>query len=160
MAERGDVSVQTVVSGLSLLLNTSRALLEKAKLEAQESLENFVQDKITNLLGLISAGVKFYKSLGVKKRSEAESVWQRVYHHAEVRDQVEELLELESEWDSFIESVDEGLHAGATQSSGRRADSLSLQMPLTDGSSGKSVTLGHYMEQGQNLLLVLIRHYG
>lgn len=44
---------------------------------------------------------------------------------------------LQSEWDSFVEGVDEGLHAGATQSSGQTADSLSPQIPLTDGSSGK-----------------------
>lgn len=35
MAERGDVTQETVASGLSLLLKTNRALLDKAKLEAQ-----------------------------------------------------------------------------------------------------------------------------
>lgn len=160
MAERGDVTEKTVASGLSLLLKTNRALLDKAKLEAQESLESFVAHKLVDLLGLIAAGAEFYKSLGVKKRSEAESVWQKFYHHAEVRDEVEELLELESEWDSFIESVDEGVHAGAGQSSGLRADSLSPEIPLADGGSGKSATLGQYLGQGQKLLLVLIRHYG
>lgn len=46
-------------------------------------------------------------------------------------------VRLQSEWDSFIESVDEGVHAGAGQSSGLRADSLSPEIPLADGGSGK-----------------------
>lgn len=47
----------------------------------------------------------------------------------------------QSEWDSFIDSVDEGLDAGARQSSGRRVDSLSPETPLVDGGSGKWVGL-------------------
>ncbi|TWW68562.1 hypothetical protein D4764_19G0003600, partial [Takifugu flavidus] len=60
-------------------LGLSGALLRAAKREAQESLEGFVPHKITTLLGLISAGAQFYKSLGVKKKSEAEAVWQKYY---------------------------------------------------------------------------------
>ncbi|KAF1376886.1 hypothetical protein PFLUV_G00216130 [Perca fluviatilis] len=125
-----------------------------------DSLEMFVPDKITILLGLMAAGTDFYKSLGVKKKSEAEDLWQKSYHHVAVREQVEELLQLESEWDSFLESVDRGLRTTDGQlAGGQIADSLSPDTAFTDGRSAKSVTLGQFLGQGQKLLLVLIRHF-
>lgn len=123
-----------------------------------ESLERFVPYKITTLYGLMTAGAQLFKSLGVKKKSEAEAVWQKFYHRAAVREQVDELLQLESDWDSFLVSVDEGLQTEL--SGGTIAESLSPETPFTDGRSGKSVTLGQYLDQGQKLLLVLIRHFG
>uniref|UniRef100_A0A4W6ES13 Selenoprotein L n=1 Tax=Lates calcarifer TaxID=8187 RepID=A0A4W6ES13_LATCA len=73
------------------------------------------------------------------KKSEAEAVWQKSYH----------------EWDSFLESVDRDLQTTDGQLSGvKSADSLSPETPFTDGRSGKSVTLGDYLGQGQKLLLL------
>ncbi|XP_035535087.1 selenoprotein L [Morone saxatilis] len=95
MAEDVTVSEETLTSALSQLVNLGRILLQKARQEAAESLETFVPHKITTLFGLITAGAQLYKSLGVKKKTEAEAVWQKYYHHAAVREQVEELLELE-----------------------------------------------------------------
>uniref|UniRef100_A0A671V8T0 Selenoprotein L n=2 Tax=Sparus aurata TaxID=8175 RepID=A0A671V8T0_SPAAU len=158
MAEDVTVSEETLTSSLSLLVNLGKVLLEKAKQEAAESLERFVPYKITTLYGLMTAGAQLFKSLGVKKKSEAEAVWQKFYHRAAVREQVDELLQLESDWDSFLVSVDEGLQTEL--SGGTIAESLSPETPFTDGRSGKSVTLGQYLDQGQKLLLVLIRHFG
>lgn len=161
MAEDVTVSEETVTSALTLLVNLSKVLLQNAKEDAAVSLENLVPHKISTLFGLITAGADLYKSLGVKTKSEAEAVWQKFYHHAGVREQVEELLQLESEWDSFLESVDTGLQTTHEQPSGAEtADSLSPDIVFTDARSGKSVTLGQYLDEGQKLLLVLIRHVG
>uniref|UniRef100_A0AAQ4S386 Selenoprotein L n=2 Tax=Gasterosteus aculeatus aculeatus TaxID=481459 RepID=A0AAQ4S386_GASAC len=155
------VSEETLTSALALMVNLGKVLLETAKHEAQESLEKFVPYKITTLLGLITAGADFYRSIGVKKKTEAEKVWQRFYHNAAVRELVEELLTLESEWDSFLESVDSRLQTTDRQlSGGKIADHLSPDTAFTDGRSGESVTLGRYLGQGQKPLLVLIRHFG
>lgn len=43
---------------------------------------------------------------------------------------------IQSEWDSFLESVDEGLQTTAL-TEGKLADSLGPEIPLTDGRSGK-----------------------
>lgn len=161
MAEDVTASDETLTSGLTLLVNLGNVLLQNAKQDAEVSLENFVPHKITTLLGLITAGAHLYKSLGVKKKSEAEAIWQKCYHKAAVREQLEVLLQLESEWDSFLESVDRGLKTTDRQLSGAKtADSLSPDTSFTDGRSGECVTLGHYLGQGRKLLLVLIRHFG
>lgn len=161
MAEDVAESQQTLVSGLTLLVNWGKILLSEAKKNAEVSLEDFVPHKISTLFGLITAGADFYKSLGVKKWSEAETIWQKFYDHEAVREQVEELLQLETEWDSFLEGVDRGLQTTDTQlSGGQIADTLSPETELIDARSAKSVTLGQYLGQGQKLLLVLIRHFG
>ncbi|TKS76180.1 hypothetical protein D9C73_009658 [Collichthys lucidus] len=158
MAEDESVCEETLTDSLSLLVNLSKVLLQNAKQEAQESLESFVPHKITTLFGLITAGAQFYKRLGVKKRREAEAVWQKSYHLAAVREQVEELLQVEDEWDFFLDGVDKGLQTTDRQLAGAgAADSLSPETPLTDGRSGKSVTLGQYLDQGQKLLLALLK---
>lgn len=73
-----------------------------------------------------------------------------------VREQVEELLKLQTEWDSFLEGVDRSLQTADSQ----EAEHLSPATELCDGRTGKSMTLGDYMDEGQKLLLVLIRHFG
>lgn len=161
MAEDVAVSEEILTDGLTLLVNMGKVLLQNAKEEAADSLENFVPHKITTLFGLITAGARFYSSIEVKKKCEAEAVWQKSYHHAAVREQVQELQQLEKEWDSFLESVDKDLQTTDVQLSGEKtADSLSPETLFTDGRSGRSVTLSQYLDQGQNLLLVLLRHFG
>lgn len=113
------------------------------------------------MFGLITGGATFYKNLGVKKKREAEEIWQKSYHRAAVREQVDEFLQLETEWDAFLESVDRGLQTTDGQlSSVKTAECLSPDTELTDARSGKSVTLGQFLSPGQKLLLVLIRHVG
>ncbi|KAG7219614.1 hypothetical protein INR49_018952 [Caranx melampygus] len=150
MAEDVTVSEERLSAAVGLLVNLGKTLLLTAKQDAAASLENFVPYKITTLFGLITAGTDLYKSIGVKKKSEAEALWQKFYHHEAVREKVEELLELESEWDSFMERVDKDLQATDRQLSGQKlADSLSPDMSFTDARSGKSVTLGDYLGRGQ-----------
>ncbi|KAK2856012.1 hypothetical protein Q5P01_004747 [Channa striata] len=179
MAEDVTVSEETLTNGLSLLVKVGKVLLETAQQDAQgqcdqmtglktnghaASLRNFVPHKITTLFGLITAGTDFYKRLGVKKRTEAEAIWQKFYHHAAVREQLEDLLQLEvrtRRWDSFLESVDRGLQTHDGQlSGGRTTDCLSPDTVFTDARSGRSVTLGQYLGRGQMLLLVVMRHFG
>ncbi|XP_067337428.1 selenoprotein L isoform X2 [Channa argus] len=143
MAEDVTVSEETLTNGLSMLVKVGKVLLETAQQDAQASLRNFVPHKITVLFGLITAGTDFYRS------------------HVAVREQLEDLLQLEREWDSFLESVDRDLQTSDGQLSGEKTtDSLRPGTVLTDARSGRSVTLDQYLVRGQKLLLVLIRHFG
>ncbi|KAF6735842.1 hypothetical protein FQA47_002409 [Oryzias melastigma] len=152
---------EPLTRALSLLVNLGQVLLEKAQQEAAASLETFVPHKISTMFGLITAGANFYRSLGVKTKSEAEEVWKKSYHHAAVREQVEELLQLESDWDAFLQSVDEDLQCTDKLLSGSKAaDRIGADSVFTDARSAESVTLGQFLGQNQKLLLVLIRHFG
>ncbi|KAL3979493.1 ubiquitin C [Sarotherodon galilaeus] len=148
MAEDVAVSEETLTDGLTLLVNMGKVLLHNAKEEAADSLENFVPHKITTLFGLITAGAKFYSSIEVKKKCEAEAVWQKSCHNAAVREQVQELQQLEKEWDSFLESVDKDLQTTDVQlSGGKTADSLSPETLFTDGRSGNVEGAQLWLEQ-------------
>ncbi|MED6294476.1 hypothetical protein CHARACLAT_021413 [Characodon lateralis] len=154
MAEDAAISEETLTSGLSLLVSLGKILLQNAEQEAAASLESFVPHKITTLFGLITAGEDFYRSIGVKTKGEAEAVWQKSHHQPAVREQVEELLKLEKEWDSFLLSLDKGLQMTDEELSGAKTvDSLSPDSLFTDARSGESVTLGQFLGQGQKLLL-------
>lgn len=151
----------SLIRGLTMLVSLGKVLLQKAKEEAQESLESFVPHKITTMFGLITGGTTLLKNLGVTKMSEAEELWKKSYHREAVREQVDELLQLETEWDSFLEGVDRGLQTpGEQMSDMKTAESLSLDTELINTCSGKNVTLGEFLSPGQMQLLVLIRHIG
>lgn len=146
----------TLVQGLTMLVSLGRVLLHKAKDEAAE--EGFLPYKITTMFGLITGGATLFKNLGVTKKSEAEEIWKKLYHREAVREQVDALLQLETEWDSFLESVDSGLQTSDVPLS--VMSSLNPDMALLDARTAKNVTLGEYLTPGQKQLLVLIRHVG
>ncbi|PWA27366.1 hypothetical protein CCH79_00000590 [Gambusia affinis] len=136
MAEDVTVSEETLTGALSLLVSLGQILLQNAQQEAAASLQTFVPHKITTLFGLITAGENFYRRIGVKTKGEAEAVWQKLYHHPAVREQVEELLNLENEWDSFLQSVDKDLQTtDELLSRAKPADSLSPDSVFTDARS-------------------------
>ncbi|KAJ8009060.1 hypothetical protein DPEC_G00084920 [Dallia pectoralis] len=150
-----------LICGLAGLNTMGRILLENAKQEAAGSIKDFVPNKITTLFGLMTCGANFYKSISVKTQKEAEDLWKKSYHHAKVRDQVDELLQLEKEWDAFLDSIDTELKNTDKQLMGHASlKNLGADTLLTDARSGENVALGKYFGKGESLLLVLIRHFG
>lgn len=156
MAEELTEAEDTLVRGLSMLVSLGNVLLNKAREESAE--EGFLPYKITTMFGLITGGATLYKNLGVTKKSEAEEIWKKSYHREAVREQVDALLQLETEWDSFVQTVDSELQASKVPVSIMK--SLSPDIPLLDARTEKNVTLGEYLNPGQKQLLVLIRHAG
>ncbi|KAJ0061201.1 hypothetical protein NL108_013514 [Boleophthalmus pectinirostris] len=160
MAEEMTETEDALVRGLSLLVSLGRVLLQKAKDEAAES-EGFLPYKITTMFGLITGGTTLFKNLGVTKKSEAEELWKKFYHREAVREQVDALLQLETEWDSFLEHVDEGLLSSNRQVLPiNTTESLSPDTALIDARTAKNVTLGEFLTPGKKQLLVLTRHVG
>ncbi|KAJ0026779.1 hypothetical protein NQD34_017779 [Periophthalmus magnuspinnatus] len=160
MAEKMTEAEDTLVRGLSMLVSLGRVLLQKARDEAAESLEGFLPYKITTMFGLITGGTTLLKNLGVTKKSEAEELWKKSYHRDAVREQVDALLQLETEWDSFLEHVDQGLLTPNGVSPMQTTETLRPDTALIDARTAKNVSLGEFLGPGQKQLLVLIRHVG
>lgn len=103
----------------------------------------------------------FSFSLGVKTIKEAERIWQDFFQITEVRDNVESLLQLEVEWDSFLKRLDDQMKMSDTVlSQCPTAQMLSSDTQLINVQTKKNVTLGQYLGKGENILLVLLRHFG
>ncbi|KAL2098850.1 hypothetical protein ACEWY4_005330 [Coilia grayii] len=163
--ETGDV-LETLVNSLTKFVLTGRSLLEIAQGESETgSLQDFIRNKISierpkSLLGLIAAGAELYKSLSVKKRTEAEALWSIKFRHAEVQEAVDSLLQLGAEWDAFLEGLDHKLKLkDGTLNQTINIASLPADTIFTDARTGNAVSLGKYLGKGSKTLLVLIRQF-
>lgn len=155
---------QNILTGaLKDLIAFVRTSLENVEKDVAKggSLLETAHQKINILFGLMSAGAKFFNSLGVKNIKEAESIWEQFFQITEVRDNVESLLQLEVEWDSFLKCLDVQMQMSDTVlSEFPAAQTLSADTRLTHVQTKENVSLGQYMGKGENLLLVLLRHFG
>lgn len=131
------------------------------KMDSGGTLLDIANRKIRPLFGLMSAGAKFLNSLGVKNIKEAESIWEDFFQITEVRDNVESLLQLEVEWDTFLKRLDDQMKMSDTVlSQCPAAQMLSSDTQLINVQTKENVTLGQYLGKGENILLVLLRHFG
>ncbi|XP_041928533.1 uncharacterized protein LOC121693270 [Alosa sapidissima] len=166
MAETTADSPETLVNTLTKFILTGRSLLQIAQGEVVTgSLQDFIRNKISierpkSLLGLIAAGAELYKGLSVKKKKEAEDLWGSKFRHAEVREVVEDLLQLGADWDAFLEGLDNELQPRNDALSQTVAvTSLAAETVFTDGRTGTDVSLRKYLGKGSKTLLVLIRQF-
>ncbi|XP_071752997.1 prostamide/prostaglandin F synthase-like [Centroberyx gerrardi] len=111
------------------------------------SLEEFIRKKIRieqnqSLLGLIEAGAALYRRC------------------AALRDAVEDFLQLEVQWDAFLQHLDDELHLSAKiLDQGQQARWISPDTPLLNARTGETLTLEKYLGKGEKILLVLIRQF-
>uniref|UniRef100_A0A673JKQ6 Uncharacterized LOC107742218 n=2 Tax=Sinocyclocheilus rhinocerous TaxID=307959 RepID=A0A673JKQ6_9TELE len=153
----------TLIGALKELIGFGRTSLENVEKDIAKggSLQEIVDKKIRPLFGLMSAGAKFFNSLGVKNQKEAESLWEQFFQNIEVRDNVEGLLQLEVEWDSFLRRLDVQMQMSDTVLSQCPAvQTLRSDTRFIHVQTKENVSLGQYLGKGENLLLVLLRHFG
>ncbi|KAG7265013.1 hypothetical protein CRUP_038118, partial [Coryphaenoides rupestris] len=141
-------ALENLTSSLSLLVNSGKAILDNAKHDAAASLEGFVPDKISTMFGLITVAADFYNSIGVTSKADAESTWAKSYHHVSVRNEVENLLQLESQWNSFLAGVDAELCPVETQGpeGSCTPDRLSGDVALVDARTTDHVSVRNEVE--------------
>lgn len=159
MAEVDESTLVGALKELTIFGRTSLEYVEKDTANGCTLQE--VNGKVLPLLGLMSAGAKFCNSLGVKNQKEAEILWERFFQNAEVRESVEGLLQLEVEWDRFLKRLDVQMQMSDTVLSQHpAAQTLSSDMRFLHVQTKENVSLGQYLGKGENLLLVLLRHFG
>ncbi|XP_048452531.1 selenoprotein L [Rhincodon typus] len=157
---------EALLRALGELSRAGRAILAAAKADscggggaAPEMLQEFVSQKIGRMGGMIHLYANFLNSLHVHKRSEAEDLWETFYHSASVRDHVEDLLQFELEWNSFLSEVDAGLKANCLQAQLKLGTQVPGHMTFTEARSGREVQLEEILQHREKLLLVLLRHF-
>ncbi|KAK7133456.1 hypothetical protein R3I94_015366 [Phoxinus phoxinus] len=158
-----EVDQNTLIRALKEFKRFGRTALDNVEndvVKGGSSQEN-VNKKIRPLFGLMSAGAKFFNCLGVKNQKEAESLWEQFFQITEVRDDVEGLLQLEVEWDSFLKHLDVQMQMSDTiLSQCPAAQTLSSDSRFMHVQTKENVSLSQYLGKGENLLLVLLRHFG
>ncbi|KAJ8270705.1 hypothetical protein GJAV_G00118290 [Gymnothorax javanicus] len=155
----GEVKLRSddvLVNALSDFLSAARKQLNETKNECSKGHPpEKVSEIICGLFGSVVPAASFFTSLSVKSRVEAEELWKTAYSRAEVRDRVEDFLQLEEDWDAFLQSQDAEQHKSDTLlRQDLKAGSLIGEMALTDARTGKTVNLAQYLGKGERLLLL------
>ena len=97
------------VRALSSLL---RSLLKKAEQDVGDSLEEFMRCKKDYQLGAAIGGYfRCFNTFGVKTRSEVEKKWAELYGKSEMREALDDLYDVEENWNQFLEKGDDMLES-------------------------------------------------
>lgn len=152
------------VQALKSFTDKGKCLLELAETQSKEgSLQDYIRLKIRieqkqSLLGLIDAAAELFRSLSVKTLKDAEDLWGSHSGCADVASALRAFEDLELQWDSFLQRLDQGLQL-EPQTEQRHPQSISPHLPLTCARSGREVMLGDFLQKDEKLLLVLIRQF-
>lgn len=152
------------VQALKSFTEKGKCLLEMAKTQSKEgSLQDYIRLKIRieqkqSLLGLMDAAAELFRSLSVKTLKDAEDLWKSHSGCADVSSVLHDFEELELQWDSFLQRLDQDLQL-EHQTEQRHPQSISPHLPLTCARSGREVMLGDFLQKDEKLLLVLIRQF-
>lgn len=152
------VSANTISTTLSSMTEKLVSILSSARKQADESMENFVTEKVWSLGGAIGLYADLFTSLHVTTRSAFEDVVKANFRNMDVRDEFEELIETETEWQKFLEGVERYLEKSDNVTNLKVNDQAPMDMPLVESTTGKTVTLREYSDNNSQLL-VLFRHY-
>ncbi|XP_069741182.1 selenoprotein L isoform X2 [Narcine bancroftii] len=142
MEEAVPAAGQELLRALEELSQGGQEILASARAESSgELFKSFISQKIGRLAGLIQLYANFFNNF------------------SSVREQVEDLMEFELEWNNFLGDVD-----GQMKTSTICAElSLGSQVPgclvFTDVRNGREVQLREFLEGQEKLLLVLLRHF-
>nr|XP_032803421.1 uncharacterized protein LOC116939324 isoform X2 [Petromyzon marinus] len=142
----GDCSQQQqqelLVKALARTVAGGRSLLGGAQAESGEGeLQEFVLQKITSLGGMIREYAQLMSSMLVSSRADLEQLWRLHLGKSDVREAVEELLQLEEEWSSFLKGMDERLDIEVTAPGvAEPAVQLPLDLELTDARCGRCLS--------------------
>ncbi|KAL5008376.1 hypothetical protein ScPMuIL_013957 [Solemya velum] len=146
-----------IVEELSRLVEKQQSLLKSAEADVEESLNGFIEDKLTKLWGLVGVYKKCLERFGMKTKSELETFLKKYFRYRDVQEIVTELDDTEKEWDTFLQNIDEII-----DDTGEGVVSLGeegpVNEPLVDVRSEKNVTLRDYLGSS-NVLLILLRHF-
>lgn len=161
------MELQSVINELSTSL---RKMVEGglAHLEKSKDINDFVTSRgAENLHGLLSVyPVQLYaecfKSLGMKSRTELETLWGKNFHHEEVRDAVEELLLAEDNYRSLVQELDRRMHAheeAVALPVVVAGECLRTEATFVEARSGDTISLKALLQKSLYTLFVLRKHY-
>ncbi|KAI8486915.1 hypothetical protein Bbelb_354230 [Branchiostoma belcheri] len=152
-------SPTSLVDNVSKTVSEMEELLERARNFVKESLDDFMDHRVECLGGLIGIYHNFLTRLCVKTRLEAERLWEHLYRYPSVQSAVEDLWEVEEQWDRFLHDVDKQLNADRAGEDLRLGSLGPVDVPLVDAGTGRSVNLQDYLGS-QCLILAEIQAAG
>ena len=161
----------------TVLLSALRKLNQELSKRASDGRKNFEAMKFDRLnefltfdceVGIINVAplfsyVQCLKAVGAKTRAELEEMWKRWYHDEEVRECVEELLDLETSIQELFNDIDVEVQKVEDQLAIQNITKVGEQLPadlaLTNCCSGEVVNLGNVWKQSKFTHFVFLKFY-
>ena len=161
----------------TVLLSALRKLNQELSKRASDGRKNFEAMKFDRLnefltfdceVGIISVAplfsyVQCLKAVGAKTRAELEEMWKRWYHDEEVRECVEELLDLETSIQELFNDIDVEVQKAEDQLAIQNITKVGEQLPadlaLTNCSSGEMVNIENIWKQSKFTHFVFLKFY-
>ena len=100
---------------------------------------------------------------GVATRKELERLWGGLFHDEEVRETVEELLEVEEAFEELMADFDRELQKLEDQHAVANPLSVGDTLPalsLVEAETGEAVPVDKYLKRSKLSLFILVRHFG
>ena len=91
---------------LKQLKSVLTRILAEAQKNAEESIEDFVTDKVRKMGAMIGHYFNAFQALDVTSRKGLDEAVAKMYRSQEIQDAAEELFKAEDEWDSFLKETD------------------------------------------------------
>lgn len=151
-------------TALEICSTQLRLLLEEHKSQAQSNLPKFLEEGITQC----GKAMRIYKDLFLsgsgKTRESVDATIKKNFKNSAVRDNYENLISVEDDWNLFLHDIDPASKDKAQQKILLTGDRLQPDIRLLDPVSKESVTLKQVCgaggeHTGEHTLLVLLRHY-
>eukprot|EP00088_Acartia_fossae_P019320 TRINITY_DN21273_c0_g1_i1.p1 TRINITY_DN21273_c0_g1~~TRINITY_DN21273_c0_g1_i1.p1 ORF type:complete len:157 (+),score=36.71 TRINITY_DN21273_c0_g1_i1:67-537(+) len=134
------------------------ASLDKAKTAFKNDPEEWIENGVSKDLGPnIGSYAAFYTSLGVQDQAGLHQLFKKNFKNVEVQERYEELLEVEDDWNSFLDSADTALSAGLLPP--LKEGELITDKIVLNTVGGAEVDLHELSEGATYLHLILLRHF-
>ena len=166
-------ATNTVFKILSALRKLNQELSKRAS-DGRKNFEAMKFDRLNEFLtfdcevGIINVAplfsyVQCLKAVGAKTRAELEEMWKRWYHDEEVRECVEELLDLETSIQELFNDIDVEVQKVEDQLAIQNITKVGEQLPadlaLTNCSSGEMVNIENIWKQSKFTHFVFLKFY-
>ena len=97
---------KTLLEQINHLQKVLTTILNEAQQNAEESMEEFVADKVRKMGAMIGHYSDAFQTLNVMSRKDIDEEVAKVCHDKSIRDAADELFQAEDEWNSFLEETD------------------------------------------------------
>ena len=131
--------MENVTVSIKKLVESIQETLSKAKELRSSSEESFFCDDFGILGKSIGHYADCFKQLGIKTKAEFDGIIGQYYTKRDVQTAVEDMNEVEDEWETFLEECDCLMNKGIKEDRNRlvKGDKLHLKDKLVDARSGR-----------------------
>ncbi|KAL4238421.1 hypothetical protein ACF0H5_003129 [Mactra antiquata] len=153
-----DVDIEDITAAVSQLVETLEDLLKYGRQAVQESVNDFVNDKIGKMFGMSVAYEKCFSRMKVSTKKDMERAMRQHSKNVKLREASTELLDVEQEWDTFMKDIDKNLEGDSNESL-NIGETGPVDNTLIDARTGTETSLKSVAPHDKNIVLILLRHF-